>query len=103
MPDSKELRTARCARILPGAAISYQLDGALDVAYERAMTPRIAHVLSSLAIGGQERVALDLAASQIRAGYHVTALSLAPLPEGPLAAEFRAAGVAVECVARPRP
>jgi len=67
------------------------------------MTAHIAHVLSSFDMGGQERVALDLAASQIRAGYRVTALSLAPPPDGPLAAEFRAAGVAVDRVARPRP
>lgn len=54
-------------------------------------------------MGGQERVALDLAASQVRAGYRVTALSLAPAPDGPLAAEFRAAGAFVDRVARPRP
>jgi glycosyltransferase involved in cell wall biosynthesis len=67
------------------------------------MRPHIAHVLSSFAVGGQERVALDLAASQVRAGYQVTALSLAPPPDGPLAAEFRAANVAVDRVARPLP
>lgn len=70
----------------------------------RAAAPaHVAHVLSSLELGGQERVALDLAAGQTRAGFRVTALSLAPPPDGPLAAEFRAAGVAVERVARPRP
>jgi glycosyltransferase involved in cell wall biosynthesis len=63
----------------------------------------VAHILSSFDLGGQERVALDLAASQVRAGYRVTAVSLAPPPDGPLAAEFRAAGVAVDRVARPRP
>lgn len=64
---------------------------------------RVAHVLSSFGMGGQERVAYDLAVSQLRAGWSVTALSLAPPPDGPLAAEFRAAGVEVDRVARPRP
>jgi glycosyltransferase involved in cell wall biosynthesis len=63
----------------------------------------IAHVLSSFAMGGQERVALDLAGAQVRAGYQVTAVSLAPPPDGPLAGEFRAAGAGVDRVARPRP
>jgi glycosyltransferase involved in cell wall biosynthesis len=63
----------------------------------------IAHILSSFAMGGQERVALDLAAGQVRAGYRVTAVSLAPPPDGPLASQFRAARVEVERVARPRP
>jgi len=63
----------------------------------------VAHVLSSFGMGGQERVAFDLAVSQLRAGWRVTALSLAPPPDGPLAAEFAAAGAAVERVARPRP
>lgn len=55
----------------------------------------IAHVLSSFGVGGQERVALDLAEVQTRRGHQVIAVSLAPPPEGPLAAEFRAAGVEV--------
>src|SRR5690606_27261657 len=63
----------------------------------------VAHVLSSFGMGGQERVAFDLAVAQLRAGWRVTALSLAPPPDGPLAAEFRAAGADVERVARPRP
>jgi len=63
----------------------------------------VAHILSSFGIGGQERVAFDLAASQLRAGCRVTALSLAPPPDGPLAAEFRAAGIEVDRVARPAP
>jgi glycosyltransferase involved in cell wall biosynthesis len=67
-----------------------------------AMT-RIVHVLSSFGMGGQERVAFDLAVSQRRAGHEVTALSLAPPPDGPLAAELTDAGIAVERVARPRP
>jgi glycosyltransferase involved in cell wall biosynthesis len=64
---------------------------------------RVVHVLSSFGMGGQERVAYDLAVSQLRAGWSVAALSLAPLPDGPLAAEFLAAGVEVDRVARPRP
>ena len=67
------------------------------------MKARIAHVLSSFGMGGQERVAFDLATSQLRAGCWVAALSMAPPPDGPLAAEFRAAGVEVDRVARPRP
>jgi glycosyltransferase involved in cell wall biosynthesis len=67
------------------------------------MNARVAHILSSFGIGGQERVAFDLAVSQLRAGCRVTALSLAPPPDGPLAAEFAAAGIEVERVARPRP
>ncbi len=60
----------------------------------------IIHVLSSFGVGGQERVALDLAASQVRRGHRVTAVSLAPAPDGPLAAEFRAAGAEVLRVAK---
>jgi glycosyltransferase involved in cell wall biosynthesis len=67
------------------------------------VTRHVAHVLSSFGMGGQERVALDLAASQLRAGWRVSAVSLAPPPDGPLAAEFRTAGVTVDRVARPRP
>ena len=63
----------------------------------------VAHILSSFGMGGQERVAYDLAVSQLRAGWKVTAVSLAPPPDGPLAAEFRAAGIEVERVARPEP
>lgn len=66
------------------------------------MTERvhIAHVLSSFGMGGQERVALDLATGQLEAGFRVTALSLAPSPDGPLAAEFQAAGAEVARVER---
>ena len=67
------------------------------------MKTRVAHILSSFGIGGQERVAFDLAVSQLRAGCRVAALSLAPPPDGPLAAEFAAAGIEVDRVARPRP
>jgi glycosyltransferase involved in cell wall biosynthesis len=53
----------------------------------------IVHVLSSFGIGGQERIALDLAIGQQQAGHQVAAMSLAPLPDGPLEAEFKAAGI----------
>jgi glycosyltransferase involved in cell wall biosynthesis len=60
----------------------------------------IAHVLSSVRIGGQERVALDLGAGQRAAGHSVVVVSLAPPPDGPLAEAFRARGVDVERVAK---
>jgi glycosyltransferase involved in cell wall biosynthesis len=60
----------------------------------------IAHVLSSFQQGGQERVAVDLARLQRGAGHEVTAISLAPGPEGPVSAAFRAAGVVVETIAK---
>lgn len=55
----------------------------------------IAHVLSSFGVGGQERVALDLAAAQIARGHAVIAVSLAPPPEGALAGELREVGAQV--------
>ncbi len=63
---------------------------------------QIAHLLSSLELGGQERVALDLAAGQVRAGHRVTAVSLAPAPDGRLASEFLEAGAVVVRVERRR-
>jgi glycosyltransferase involved in cell wall biosynthesis len=60
----------------------------------------IAHVLSSFGVGGQEQVALDLAAGQRAAGYRVTAVSLAPGPDGPLGADFAARGVGVHTVGK---
>ena len=63
---------------------------------------QIAHLLSSLELGGQERVALDLAAGQVRAGHRVTAVSLAPAPDGRLASEFLEAGAMVVRVERRR-
>ncbi|HET6284338.1 MAG TPA: glycosyltransferase [Polyangia bacterium] len=63
----------------------------------------IAHVLSSLAIGGQERVVLDLAGGQA-ADNRVIAVSLAPERGGPgvLAGQFEQRGVTVRHV-RKRP
>src|SRR5438067_7155786 len=52
----------------------------------------IVHVLSSFGVGGQERVALDLAAGQVRRGHRVAAISLAAPPDGPIASELVAAG-----------
>ncbi len=60
----------------------------------------IVHVLSSFGMGGQERVALDLAGGQAAAGHRVLTVSLAPLPEGPLAAEFRDRGLEIQTVAK---
>lgn len=60
----------------------------------------VVHVLSSYGMGGQERVAFDLAVGQLRAGWQVSVVSLAPPPDGPLAEEFRAAGVNVGRVER---
>jgi glycosyltransferase involved in cell wall biosynthesis len=53
----------------------------------------IAHVLSSLGVGGQEQVALDLATAQRERGHPVLVVSLAPGPDGPMAARFSDAGV----------
>lgn len=55
----------------------------------------IAHVLPTFGMGGQERVALDLAAGQQARGHRVMGVSLAEGTEGPLADEFRAKGIAV--------
>src|SRR4051812_28420302 len=60
----------------------------------------VAHVLSSLRIGGQERVALELAGGQAKAHHAVMVVSLAPPPDGPLADAFRASGVTVHRVAK---
>jgi glycosyltransferase involved in cell wall biosynthesis len=59
----------------------------------QAMPMVIAHVLPSFGLGGQERVALCLATEQRTRGHRALAVSLAPLPEGPLADEFRQAGI----------
>jgi glycosyltransferase involved in cell wall biosynthesis len=55
----------------------------------------IVHVLSSFGVGGQERVALDLAIGQRARGHKVSVISLAPPPDGAMASEFEAAGIAV--------
>jgi glycosyltransferase involved in cell wall biosynthesis len=60
----------------------------------------IVHVLSSFHLGGQERVVLDLATAQRAHGDDVLVVSIAPPPEGPIAAELRAAGVRAETLAK---
>lgn len=65
------------------------------------MTPlRIAHVLPSFQMGGQERVALDLARTQRAGGHRVLAFALDAGPEGTLAPLFRAADVETATVAK---
>lgn len=58
----------------------------------------IAHVLSSFDLGGQERIALDLARQQVAAGERVVAISLATGPAGVLAGAFHQAGARVHRV-----
>jgi glycosyltransferase involved in cell wall biosynthesis len=60
----------------------------------------IVHVLSSYGVGGQERVALDLAIGQRARGHRVAVISLAPPPDGAMADEFREHGIAVDRVAK---
>jgi glycosyltransferase involved in cell wall biosynthesis len=60
----------------------------------------IVHVLSSFGVGGQERVALDLAIGQRARGHKVCAISLAPPPDGAMADEFREHGIVVARVAK---
>ena len=60
----------------------------------------IVHVLSSYGVGGQERVALDLAIGQRARGHQVSVISLARPPDGAMADEFAAAGIAVDRVVK---
>src|SRR5450432_3177472 len=60
----------------------------------------IVHVLSSFDLGGQERVALDLATAQHAHGHEVLVVSLARPPEGPIGAALRKAGVRAETLAK---
>ena len=62
----------------------------------------IVHVLSSFGVGGQERVALDLAIGQRARGHRVSVISLAPPPDGLMAEEFASAGVVVGRVPKGR-
>jgi glycosyltransferase involved in cell wall biosynthesis len=52
-------------------------------------------MLSSYGVGGQERVALDLAIGQKARGHEVCVISLALPPDGAMANEFFAAGIPV--------
>ena len=56
----------------------------------------IAHLLPTFGMGGQERVALDLAVGQKARGHEVLGVSLGEGTDGPLADEFRAHGIAVD-------
>jgi glycosyltransferase involved in cell wall biosynthesis len=55
-------------------------------------TLQIAHLLSSFGLGGQERVALELARGQKRLGHEVMAISLSD-GDAPLEREFAALGI----------
>ena len=61
------------------------------------------HVLSSYGVGGQERIALDLAIGQRARGHRVAVVSLAPPPDGAMVDEFAAAGIATERIAKHKP
>lgn len=85
------------------ACASSVLSTKLRTAFGAAARPAaaglsIVHVLSSYGVGGQERVALDLAIGQRARGHRVSVISLAPPPDGPLADEFAAAGIDVHRV-----
>jgi glycosyltransferase involved in cell wall biosynthesis len=51
-------------------------------------------------MGGQERLALDLAALSHQRGHRVSVISVAPPPDGALASEFAKADIAVDRVAK---
>ena len=53
----------------------------------------VAHVLSSFFVGGQERMAVELATRQVALGHRVIAISLAPATAGTLDTAFMRAGV----------
>ena len=81
------------ANLLGPTALGFRhrddFDDVVTVAY-------IAHVLPTFGMGGQERVALDLAVGQQQRGHRVMAVSLGEGTTGPLADEFRAHGIATE-------
>ena len=52
----------------------------------------VAHVLTSLHVGGGERLTLDLATGQAAAGHRILVVSLEQPADGPLGAAFAAAG-----------
>jgi glycosyltransferase involved in cell wall biosynthesis len=54
---------------------------------------KIAHILSSFGIGGQERMAAELSRAQRAAGHTVIAISLAGDAHGPIGETLRATGV----------
>ena len=62
----------------------------------------IVHLLSSFGVGGQERVALDLAIGLAARGHRLSVISLSSSsePDGPLGQEFAAAGIEVRRLQR---
>ncbi|MEZ4365388.1 MAG: glycosyltransferase [Kofleriaceae bacterium] len=60
----------------------------------------IVQVLSSFGVGGQERVALDLAVGLAARGHAVTAIALDGAAPGALAEQFADAGIATESLGR---
>ncbi|MES1210350.1 MAG: glycosyltransferase, partial [Pseudomonadota bacterium] len=56
----------------------------------------VAHVLTSLHVGGGERLTLDLATGQAAAGHRILVVSLEEPAGGPLGAAFSQRGLAVE-------
>ncbi len=59
------------------------------------MALSIVHVLSSYGVGGQERVALDLAIGQRARGHRVGVIALSPPPDGAIAEELTRAGAEI--------
>ncbi|HUS62645.1 MAG TPA: hypothetical protein VMY34_10645, partial [Acidimicrobiales bacterium] len=59
------------------------------------MALSIVHVLSSYGVGGQERVALDLAIGQRARGHRVGVIALSPPPDGAMAEELERAGAEI--------
>ncbi len=77
-----------------GGALCHGLQGGSLARYAVSVWS-IVHLLSSFGVGGQERVALDLALGQKARGHRVSVLSLAPEPDGAMAREFQQGGITV--------
>ncbi len=90
--EAREDRIVRLGRFAHGRSIACERTRARG---SHRTVLSIVHVLSSFGVGGQERVALDLAIGQRARGHRVSVLSLAPPPDGAMAEEFEAAGVEV--------
>ena len=60
----------------------------------------VAHVLSSLHVGGGERLTLDLASAEADLGHRILIVSLEQPPDGRLAGAFAERGIEVERVAK---
>ena len=61
---------------------------------------KVAHVLSSLHVGGGERLTLDLASAEAELGHRIVIVSLEQPPDGRLAGAFAERGIEVERVAK---